>query len=104
MSIRILRQTALKRAKSARARELAALKVEHNGAVYDGDETSQSRIARAIAALAAKDKIEWRAADNNFVELAKSDLVAILAKCVVAQTALWQKYADIEAQNGDHAE
>jgi hypothetical protein len=77
--------------KQARDLAVAAIAVEVDGMRFDGDETSQNRMARAIVAMQAAGvpKTLWTLADNAAVEVTAAQLGAALAKAGSAQTALW---------------
>jgi hypothetical protein len=83
--------------KAERTARLESLSVEYGGVIYDADETSQTRMARAIAALPEGETISWRARDNLFYSLGSNDLRSILALAGVKQTELWVEYAEKEA-------
>jgi hypothetical protein len=85
----------LRRERSAR---VEAIQVTYNGKLYDGDETSQDRLARSIAALSDGQTISWRASDDSFSELTKPDLINILTLAGQEQTALWIEYANKEVE------
>ena len=66
------------------------IEVEYNGVVYQGDETSQDRISRAINGL--QDDIttkSWKAKDNSSRELTRLDLKEILFLAGQEQTRIW---------------
>lgn len=79
-------------AKSDRQAAVDAIKVTvSSGKVFDGDETSQTRMARAIVALQATgvQSTMWGLADNTFVEVTLGELVEALALAGTEQTRLW---------------
>lgn len=79
-------------AKSDRQAAVDATKVTvSSGKVFDGDETSQTRMARAIVALQAMgvQSTMWALADNAFVEVTLGELVEALALAGTEQTRLW---------------
>ena len=55
---------------------MAAITVEVDGMTFDGDETAQSRVARAITAADASGWIrpEWVLADNTVATVTKAQL------------------------------
>jgi hypothetical protein len=61
------------------------------GRVFDGDETSQGRMTRAITALKAAGQTEttWVLADNTPVAVSVAELEEALILAGLAQTALW---------------
>lgn len=62
-----------------------------SGKTFDGDETSQMRMARAIIALQATGTptTPWVLADNSAVSVSAAELAEALALAGAAQTALW---------------
>ena len=79
-------------AKAARAIAVAAITVTTAaGNTFDGDETSQTRMARAIIALQATGtpSINWVLADNSVIEASAAELSEALALAGAAQAALW---------------
>ena len=70
-----------------------------DGAKLDGDETSQSRISRAILGLPDDTtEIGWVGADGTIYQLTKPQLQEALALAGQAQTAIWAKYAQLKAE------
>ena len=78
-------------AKEARDAAVAKIKVTVNGKTFDGDETSQSRLARAIAAAETQgiDLQPWKLADNAWAEVTTAELRQALAMAFQAQSELW---------------
>lgn len=74
---------------ASRAELVAQIKVTVDGMVFDGDETSQTRMARAIIGLADGESIVWVLADNTPVLATKAQLVEALRLAGQAQAALW---------------
>lgn len=79
----------LAQAKSARAAEVAAIKVTTGGVTYDGDETAQGRMARAALAMNDTDTLPWVAADNSIVTVNKAELLEVLRLAGAAMAAIW---------------
>lgn len=81
----------LEKAKRLRAAQVAAIKVEVDGMTFDGDETAQSRMARAITAAetAGLDTTEWVLADNTVATVTKEQLQQALTKAMLAMSELW---------------
>lgn len=80
----------LKEKKELRTLLVANIEVEYNGIVYQGDETSQDRISRAINGLPDDTTtISWKAKDNSSKELTRLDLKEILFLAVQEQTRIW---------------
>ena len=66
------------------------IEVEYNGVVYQGDETSQDRMSRAINGLPDDvTTISWKAKDNSSQELTRLDLKEILFLAGQEQTRIW---------------
>jgi len=78
--------------KQERDAAVAAIKVTTQaGNTFDGDETSQGRMARAIIALSTglAPSVTWVLADNTVIEATSNELVEALALSGMAQAALW---------------
>lgn len=95
---------ALAAAKDARAAAVAAITVEVDGMVFDGDETAQERMSRAIVAATAAgldlttSKTVWVLYDNTVAQPTFSQLARALKLAGEAQTALWtQPYSGAAA-------
>jgi hypothetical protein len=78
-------------AKVARAKAVDNIVVTVNGKSFDGDETSQTRMARAIIALQATNTptIRWVLHDNTAAIVTVAELVQALALSGAEQSALW---------------
>ena len=77
--------------KSERQNKVDNLEVVHNDIVYQGDEVSQTRIARAIAVMDDTETTQWVAKDNSIQTLNKADLSAILKEAGIKQTLIWNE-------------
>lgn len=76
--------------KASRRNAVRNIEVTYNAVVYQGDEESQTRMARAIVALPDDvTTIDWVAKDNSVNALTKLDLQAILIDAGNQQSALW---------------
>ena len=76
--------------KANRAIHVENIEVEYNGVVYQGDETSQDRMSRAINGLPDDvTTISWKAKDNSSQELTRLDLKEILFLAGQEQTRIW---------------
>ena len=76
--------------KTQRAAVVAAITVTTAaGNTFDGDETSQTRMARAITALPAGGTIPWVLADNSAIEASADELREALALSGAEQSRLW---------------
>lgn len=82
---------ALEAAKRVREEAVAAIKVEVDGMTFDGDETSQSRMARAITAAetAGQNATVWVLADNTVAEVTKAQLQQALTLSMRKMAVLW---------------
>lgn len=85
----------LAQAKAERADAVSKIIVEVDGMSFDGDEESQTRMGRTIAASIALGvdlktyKQVWVLADNTVAEVTVSQLAQALKLAGEAQTALW---------------
>jgi biopolymer transport protein ExbD len=77
--------------KEERAAAVAAIKVTVNGKVFDGDETSQERMQRAlkVAEITGLNTTTWILADNTVSEVTIAEISEALAKAALAQSELW---------------
>ena len=76
--------------KAARQQAVDAITVEVDGLVFDGDETSQNRMARVVAAAdSLDDTVNWILADNSTSEVAVRDLKEALRLAGLKQTEIW---------------
>ncbi|PCK30466.1 DUF4376 domain-containing protein [Pseudoalteromonas piscicida] len=76
--------------KMQRAEKVSNITVEVDGMVFDGDETSQARMARAIVLMTRSDeKTLWVLADNTQVEVTKVQLKQACMLAAKRQTELW---------------
>lgn len=79
-------------AKQARTAAVQAITVTTQaGNTFDGDETSQTRMARAIIALQATGTptVTWVLADNTVIQATVAELTEALALSGAAQAAIW---------------
>lgn len=75
--------------KSSRLTAVESIKVTVGDKVFDGDETSQTRMARAIVAMTDTETILWVLADNTPVQVTKAELTEALRLAGEAQTQVW---------------
>ena len=78
--------------KAARTAAVEAITVTTAaGNTFDGDETSQTRMARAIIALQATNtpSVNWVLANNTAIQATAAELVEALALSGAAQAAVW---------------
>ena len=75
--------------KNNRQIQVNKIEVEHNGKIYQGDESSQGRISKAINGL-IDDSIttEWKAKDNSWNVVNRIDLQQILFLACNEQTRI----------------
>lgn len=76
-------------AKSARAAIVSNIIVEVDGMQFDGDESSQDRMTRAIVALDSGETIQWVLADNSVVQVTREQLRQALRLAGQQQTEVW---------------
>ncbi|MGN5077385.1 DUF4376 domain-containing protein [Aeromonas veronii] len=83
--------------KDERADLVARITVQVGEHVYQGDELSQSRMARFIAASTSDaDIVDWTLADNTVVTVTVSNLREALRLAGVRQTEIWNDGRPIE--------
>jgi hypothetical protein len=83
---------AREQAKAARTAAVEAIKVTTQaGHTYDGDETSQGRMARGIIALSTglAPSVTWVLADNTIIQATAAELTEALVLAGQAQAAVW---------------
>jgi hypothetical protein len=90
----VVAEEELAKAKAERARAVAALTVELDGMVFDGDEKAQERMARTVTAATATgasmdDTTTWVLHDNTVAQVTVRQLATALRMAGEAQTALW---------------
>lgn len=79
-------------AKATRTAAVEAIAVTTTaGHTFDGDETSQTRMVRAIVALnaTATPSIKWVLANNTVIQATSAELTEALALAGAAQAAVW---------------
>lgn len=77
--------------KKLRAEKVANITVGVDGMVFDGDETSQQRMARSILVMNDTEQITWILSDNTPASVTKAQLELALRKAGEAQTQLWSQ-------------
>lgn len=90
----VVAEEELAKAKGERAEAVAAITVEVDGMVFDGDEKSQERMARTVTAATSTsasmdDTTVWVLHDNTVVTVTIRQLATALRMAGEAQTALW---------------
>ena len=78
-------------AKQIRQAAVDAITVEVNGKVFDGDETSQTRMSRAILGMqeTGQPTITWVLADNTVTQATHAELTEALCMAGARQAELW---------------
>lgn len=80
----------LAQAKAERAEAVAAITVEVDGMVFDGNEEAQERMARAVTMADSMDETtEWVLHDNTVAVVTAAQLRQACRKAGKAQTELW---------------
>lgn len=78
--------------KAERAQKVASLTVEVDGMIFDGDETSQNRMARVvIAANDPADTTYWTLHDNRVELVTAAQLKAACRLAGEEQTRIWNE-------------
>lgn len=86
----ILNEAKLQSWKESRGDKVANITVTYQDVVYQGDETSQTRMSRAIVSLPDDTTIlPWVSLDNSTHLLTSSDLQAILGLAGLEQSRIW---------------
>lgn len=75
--------------KDQRAAAVAAITVEVDGMVFQGDETSQARMSRSLSVMNDTETIRWVLEDNTHAQATKAQLVEALRLAGLEQTRLW---------------
>ena len=75
--------------KSSRSTAVESIKVTVGDKVFDGDEISQTRMARAAVAMTDEETIQWVLADNTATQCTKAELIEALRLAGAEQTRLW---------------
>lgn len=75
--------------KESRQALVDAIVVEVDGKLFDGDERSQDRMARAISVLQEGETVQWVLADNSVVQCSKTELTQALRLAGEEQTRVW---------------
>ena len=81
----------LEEAKRLRAQQVATIKVEVDGMIFDGDETSQSRMARAleVASITGMQSTVWVLADNTVATVTVEQMQKALSQAMLQMGELW---------------
>lgn len=84
-----IEQVKRERFKAQRTIDVAAITVEVEGLVFDGNETAQTRMARAALVMDDTESTLWVLADNRVVSVSKAQLLAACKASGLVQTKLW---------------
>ena len=87
-------QALMEQKKALRAEAVSKITVRVDGMEFDGDETAQNRMARAITMFQANNlpadyQTDWVLADNTIAKVTVTQLSQALLLAGQAQTALW---------------
>lgn len=78
--------------KADRESKVAAIVVEVDDMLFDGDEQSQNRMGRVVAAAdSLEDKVSWTLADNTVAQVTASQLKRALVLASQEQTRIWSE-------------
>ena len=75
--------------KKERAAAVAAITVEVDGMLFQGDEISQTRMARSVSVMEDGETIRWVLVDNTPVLVTKAQLREALRLAGIRQSELW---------------
>lgn len=75
--------------KAERAAAVAAITVEVDGMLFQGDETSQTRMARSVSVMEDGETIRWVLVDNTSAQVTKAQLIEALRLAGTEQARLW---------------
>lgn len=76
-------------AKAKRQAEVDSIIVTVGGKAFNGDETAQARMSRAILAMDESDQTIWVLADNTPAQVKRAELQSALRLAGEAQTEIW---------------
>ena len=75
--------------KATRAEAVNAIVVTVGDKQFDGDELSQTRMARALVGMLEGETIPWVLADNSVAAVTRDELTEALRLAGAEQTRLW---------------
>lgn len=83
-------------AKRERAAQVAAITVEVDGMLFNGDETSQDRMTRAlqVAEITGMESTNWVLANDQVATVTVAQMKQALAKSMLTQGSYWTKPYD----------
>lgn len=91
-----LANEAMLKAKTERSDAVSRITVEVDGMTFDGDETSQNRMARKVlsaqmSGIQMSEKTDWVLADNTIASVSYEQLARACALAGQKQSELWVK-------------
>lgn len=97
-------QALMEQKKALRAEAVSKITVTVDGMEFDGDETAQDRMARAITMFQANNlpadyQTDWVLADNTIAKVTVTQLSQALLLAGKEQTALWTVPYQVEETN-----
>lgn len=86
----------LAEAKRLRAAQVAAITVDVDGMLFNGDETSQDRMSRAlrVAEITGMESTNWVLANDQVATVTVAQMKQALAKSMLTQGSYWTKPYD----------
>ena len=75
--------------KRERAKAVAAIVVEVDGLLFDGDEVAQTRMTRAALVMNDEETTLWVQANNEPAQVTKAQLIEAVRLAGTEQTRLW---------------
>lgn len=75
--------------KQERAKAVAAIVVEVDGLLFDGDEVAQTRMSRAALVMNDEETTLWVQANNEPAQVTKAQLIEAIRLAGAEQTHLW---------------
>lgn len=89
-------EVTLQKAKAERSDAVSRITVEVDGMTFDGDETSQNRMARKVlsaqlSGIQMREKTDWVLADNTVASVSYEQLAKACALAGKKQSELWVK-------------
>ena len=80
--------------KANRSDAVEAIVVTVGEKQFDGDEQSQTRMARVLVGMLDDETIPWVLADNTVMQATRAELTEALRLAGAAQAALWTRAAE----------
>ena len=88
-AMKLVSTVKLQKAKMDRSTKVSNIVVEVDGMKFDGDETSQDRMARSLLILKDDETAQWVLADNTIAEVTKDQLSRALRLAGEYQMSIW---------------